>query len=145
LLEYLLRGVVPSFEPERVLTSNALIFYDLQRQEDVGIEFAANVTSKERDGKTIEIPIVATRKDGKRFAIALSGPLTDGHPADERLLQLDETTFATALIFWRVRQLPSRLQCGSPSLTGTFPTCRVGLTLSVDRCKADIAAGRAGG
>jgi hypothetical protein len=34
------------------------------------------------------VPILATRNDGKQFAIALSGPLTDGHPADARLLEL---------------------------------------------------------
>jgi hypothetical protein len=33
-------------------------------------------------GVSVTAPILATRKDRKRFAIALSGPLTSGHPAD---------------------------------------------------------------
>jgi hypothetical protein len=44
------------------------------------------------------VPILATRKDGKQFAIALSGPLTTGHPADASLLQLLKTAGAPELI-----------------------------------------------
>src|SRR5712692_2214978 len=32
-------------------------------------------------GANVTLPILATRKNGKQFAIALSGPLTPGHPA----------------------------------------------------------------
>ena len=44
------------------------------------------------------MPILATRKDGKRFVIALSGPLTSGHPADAGLLDLGKAADAPKLI-----------------------------------------------
>lgn len=46
----------------------------------------------------ITIPILATRKDGKEFAIALSGPLTTGYPADTALLTLSATPGVPELI-----------------------------------------------
>ena len=44
------------------------------------------------------MPILATRKNGKQFAIALSGPLTPGHPADASLLGLKKATGVTLIV-----------------------------------------------
>lgn len=90
LLEYLLSGKVKPFDIERLNRSGTVLLQDLQRQHELEITFAVNEVVTGKDGKPIRIPILATRKDGARFAVALSGPLTDGHPADERLRQLSE-------------------------------------------------------
>jgi len=83
LLEYLLNGEVPQFDRERLRRSTGWLSRDLQRQGgDTKYEEGASVSC---GGVEITTPILATRSDGKQFAIALSGPLTSGHPADNAL------------------------------------------------------------
>ena len=88
LLEYLLSGKLPAFDKARLSTSTALLFADLQRQLDNTVKLETNVQLKGMSGKSLSVPILATRVDGKRFAIALSAPLTAAHPADAELLDL---------------------------------------------------------
>jgi hypothetical protein len=98
LLEYLLTGQLPQFNPARLQKSTAWLSNDLRRQGDPKMTYQDGVKLSVRKGLSVMVPILATRKDGKRFAIALSGPLTPGHPADAQLLELDKATGAPELI-----------------------------------------------
>ncbi len=103
LLEYLLTGTLPEFDVERLKTSTALLYRDLLRQGDGSIDFKANVMVSVAGAKDTEIPILAVAKSGKRFAVALSGPLTVDHPAEASIRALREK--ATDLHFIVVNEL----------------------------------------
>jgi ATP-dependent helicase YprA (DUF1998 family) len=92
LLEYLLTGTLPEFDPERLKNSTDLLYRDLLRQDDGSIDFKAKVRVSIADARDTEIPILAVTKSGKRFAIALSGPLTVDHPAEASIRELREKT-----------------------------------------------------
>jgi hypothetical protein len=98
LLEYLLTGQLPKFNPTRLQKSTAWLSNDLRRQAEPGMTYQDNFQFPAGKGASVAVPILATRKDGKQFAIALSGPLTAGHPADANLLQLGKTAEAPELI-----------------------------------------------
>jgi hypothetical protein len=89
LLEYLLTGQLPKFDAVRVQKSTELLFNDLARQGDPGISYQEQVPIIV-DGRRATVPILATRKDGARYIVALSGPLSEGRPADASLA--DSTT-----------------------------------------------------
>ena len=88
LLEYLLTGTLPEFDAERLKNSTALLYRDLLRQDDGSIDFKANVLVNVAGANDTEVPILAVTKSGKRFAIALSGPLTTDHPAESSIIEL---------------------------------------------------------
>ncbi|TCL68448.1 DEAD/DEAH box helicase [Rhizobium sp. BK251] len=90
LLEYLVNGVVAPFNPDRIRRSTTVLHDDLQRKSD-DFDFKLYHPIDVAGHGQIEIPILATAKDGRQFAIALSGALTDGHAAEPALagLQLD--------------------------------------------------------
>ena len=88
LLEYLLTGTLSEFDVERLKTSTALLYQDLLRQGDGSIDFKANVMVSVAGAKNTEVPILAVSKNGKRFAIALSGPLTVDYPAESSIREL---------------------------------------------------------
>lgn len=90
LLEYLLAGALPEFDPHRLWKSTSLLYHDLLRQDDPVVDFAASVPVTVAGMGDIELPISAVRRDGKRFAIALSGPLTNDHAADPGIRRLRE-------------------------------------------------------
>jgi hypothetical protein len=92
LLEYLLTGTLPEFDAERLKNSTALLYRDLLRQDDGSIDFKANATVSVAGAKDTEVPILAIAKSGKRFAIALSGPLTTDHPAESSIVELRKKT-----------------------------------------------------
>lgn len=92
LLEYLLTNVPPEFDAERLKNSTALLYNDLVRQGDGGVDFEANSNVTVAGAGDFEIPILAVKKSGKRFAIALSGPLTTDNPADPAISELREKT-----------------------------------------------------
>jgi hypothetical protein len=81
LLEYLLNGEQPRFNPARLQSSTALLYNDLRRQcpEETRFELDAPLSI---DGAMLTAPILTETPAGERFIIALSGPLTDDHPAD---------------------------------------------------------------
>jgi ATP-dependent helicase YprA (DUF1998 family) len=83
LLEYLLTGQLPAFEPQRLAASTELLYADLQRQGDPDTRYELGKTSG-----GVDIPILATRRNGGAFAVALSPPLSVDHPADERLVDI---------------------------------------------------------
>lgn len=90
LLEYLLNGEQPTFDPERLRTSTELLCNDLKRQSDGSFtyELGGRITY---DGTTITAPIVARSATGKVSVVALSGPLTSDHPADTSIQELQES------------------------------------------------------
>jgi hypothetical protein len=97
LMEYLLTGQLPEFDPARLQKSTTWLSNDLRRQGgDTAFQDGVQISVGKR--ARITVPILATRKNGKQFAIALSGPLTTNHPADARLLELNRTTRAPELI-----------------------------------------------
>lgn len=90
LLEYLLNGEAPGFNAARLQASTALLAHDLQRQADGSIEFQVNVPVS-AGTETVTAPILATTSGGSKSIVALSGPLTDGHPADPHLAALRDS------------------------------------------------------
>ena len=96
LLEYLTSGTLPEFNLARLQKSTSWLSNDLRRQAEPGLTYQDSVQVAVGKGASVTAPILATRKDGKHFAIALSGPLTTGHPAN--LLQLPKTAGAPELI-----------------------------------------------
>ena len=92
LLQYLLTGTLSEFDEKRLKDSTALLYRDLLRQGDGSVDFKAGATVSVKRIGNIEIPILATRKNGERFAIALSGPLTTDHPAAPSIRDLHKKT-----------------------------------------------------
>lgn len=87
LLEYLLNGEAPGFNAKRLHNSTVLLAHDLQRQADGSFTFQTDASINTGIGE-VTAPILATGSGGRRAVIALSGPLTDGHPADPRIAEL---------------------------------------------------------
>jgi hypothetical protein len=98
LLEYLLTGQLPEFNQARLRKSTAWLSSDLRRQGKAETTYQDGVGISVRKGASVIVPILATRKDKRQFAIALSGPLTSGHPADGSLLELGKVADAPELI-----------------------------------------------
>jgi len=90
LLEYLLTGTLPEFDEQRLKNSTALLYRDLLRQGDGSVDFEADAKVSVRDLGEIEVPILARKNGGERFAIALSGALTTDHPAAPSIRELRE-------------------------------------------------------
>jgi Domain of unknown function (DUF1998)/Helicase conserved C-terminal domain len=97
LLEYLLTGQLPQFDEARLWKSTTWLFNDLKRQGDPEMTYEEAVQMTVGRVK-ITAPILATRKDGQQFVIALSGPLTEGYPADSSLVDLRKKAVALELI-----------------------------------------------
>jgi hypothetical protein len=88
LLEFLLTGSLPSFNPARVADSTTLLYNDLLRQSDDSAKYELAITVSVAGLGKVTVPILATRKDGQRFVIALAAPLTNDYAADESVRQL---------------------------------------------------------
>ena len=86
LLEYLVTGRRPGFNAERLHGSTVLLYHDLLRQGLTGVEFELGAQLDNESGGLVA-PILATTNSGKRFIIALSGPLTSGHPVDPAIAE----------------------------------------------------------
>ena len=82
LLEYLLTGELTEFSRNRLRSSTALLYNDLCRQAPPRVVFSMDLPVSATDGVALTAPILAEGTDGQRFVIALSAPLTPGHPAD---------------------------------------------------------------
>ena len=81
LLEYLLDGELTEFSSERLQSSTILLYNDLCRQAPQGMQFSMDALVS-FGGTTLKAPILADVTGGRQFVIALSAPLTPGHPAD---------------------------------------------------------------
>ena len=86
LIEYLLTGEQPRFNPERLRRSTALLYHDLQRQEVDSIKFERDVPISTEKG-VLTAPILARTATGLEFIIALSSPLMTDHPADPAIAE----------------------------------------------------------
>lgn len=81
LLEYLITGDAVGFNRERLQNSTRLLANDLERQSDGNFTFELDA-AVETEGGTIIAPILASAPGDRQAIIALSGALTDDHPAD---------------------------------------------------------------
>lgn len=88
LLEFLLTGVLPSFNAVRIADSQSLLYKDLSRQSDDGAKYEFDAPISVAGIGEVTVPILATRKDGKRFVVALSAPLTSDYAANEWVRQI---------------------------------------------------------
>jgi len=92
LLEYLLNGESPQFNPIRIRNSTLLLAHDLHRQSDGSMNIQTDAFVNTTNGP-VSVPILVTMPEGRQLIIALSGPLTDGHPADPCISELLESGF----------------------------------------------------
>ncbi|WP_425063511.1 DEAD/DEAH box helicase [Pyruvatibacter mobilis] len=90
LLEYLLTGQNLGFSAERLEQSTALLLNDLLRRDEGVATFEAGSKITYGNGRSVTAPILAECK-GRKFVIALSGPLTTGHPADPAIAELRDS------------------------------------------------------
>jgi ATP-dependent helicase YprA (DUF1998 family) len=81
LLEYLVKGATAPFDSDRIRNSTTVLCDDLKRKGD-GFDIRLFEQVDVPGHGIVEVPILAVGKDGERYAIALSGALTDGHAAD---------------------------------------------------------------
>ncbi|ADJ29891.1 DEAD/DEAH box helicase [Nitrosococcus watsonii] len=91
LLEYLLAGQHPGFNTQRLKNSIELLLNDLLRRNEGVVTFHENAEIKYGVGKTAKAPILA-EYEGKKFVIALSRPLTAGHPSDPLIADLRDSS-----------------------------------------------------
>jgi ATP-dependent helicase YprA (DUF1998 family) len=98
LAEYLLTASLKDFDPQRLQTSTTLLYNDLLRQGLGGVTFETNVKFPVAGHGPVEVPILAVSSAGERFAIALSGPLTNDHPAVAGLPELVEQIDLTLIV-----------------------------------------------
>ena len=82
LLKYLITGKLTEFSRDRLRSSTALLYNDLCRQACPNVRFSMNAPVSAASGATLTAPTLAERADGQQVVIALSAPLTPGHPAD---------------------------------------------------------------
>ncbi len=97
LLRYLLAGVHPEFDPERLQSSSTRLYHDLLRQcnEDIKFSLGTPVTIA---GRTLTAPILAEMVPERKAIIALSAPLTPDYPSDSTLAELDLSDHPVSLI-----------------------------------------------
>lgn len=87
LLEYLLSGQHPGFNEQRLKSSTTLLINDLKRRCDEDISFTAGAEITYNSDTKASVPILA-KVGEKKFVVALSGPLTTGHPADAEVAEI---------------------------------------------------------
>ena len=85
LVEYLLTGNLPEFDAQRLQSSTTLLYNDLLRQGLTGTTFEAGVNLTAAGGEQVKVPILVTGEGEQRFIVALSGPLTNDHPAESAI------------------------------------------------------------
>lgn len=96
LLDYLVSGRLPRFDPTRLRKSTDQLFADLVRQDKGGADYQRNADVS-TGGKTVVVPILAVRASDQ-VAVGLSGPLTPDYPADESLAQLRQSGFPVFVV-----------------------------------------------
>lgn len=98
LLEYLLTDTLAGFDEQRLVTSTTLLCNDLLRQGDANFSYKTGIRTAVKGIGEVVIPILATVKNGRRYAISLSSPLTTGHPVDPLLKEACEKTGDTLIV-----------------------------------------------
>ena len=84
LLEYLLTGELAEFSSERLQSSTTLLYNDLCRQSVPDVRFSTDAAVSAHPA--FNAPILAEVSGGRQYAIALSAPLSPGHPADPNVV-----------------------------------------------------------
>ncbi|QBM74846.1 DUF1998 domain-containing protein [Sphingomonas sp. AAP5] len=90
LLEFLISDQMQPFSPKRVTASTRVLLLDLERRLDTRVIYEADATVTVDGMGEVSAPILATVPDGRRFVIALTGPLTSDHPADPLIAEMQE-------------------------------------------------------
>jgi len=90
LIEYLLDGDLPGFNPARLRSSTRLLANDLQRHLQTGWTCEVDAPFDGPSGRVVA-PILLTDPLGMAHVVALSGPLTDGQPTDPAIARLLES------------------------------------------------------
>jgi ATP-dependent helicase YprA (DUF1998 family) len=111
LLEYVLTGKLPPFDPSRLRTSTALLASDLLRQGGLQIDYQDSFRLPGTDRKHVGPAMLVKRADGKEFLVALSGPLTEELAADPAMRAIDKD-----------RNYPSVILINELLVRGNLPT-----------------------
>lgn len=90
LLEFLITDHMQPFSPQRIAASTRVLMLDLERGAGNGVEYKADAIVSVSGLGEVVVPILATAPDGRRFVVALAGPLTGDHPADPHIAELRE-------------------------------------------------------
>ncbi len=85
LARFILTGEMPRFDIERVQKSTEALYQDLIRNQTDGIHYSLKSSTDGSDSKGV---ILAVRKDGKKYAIAICGPLTPEIPANTEVKKI---------------------------------------------------------
>ncbi|MCC7134184.1 MAG: DEAD/DEAH box helicase [Gemmatimonadales bacterium] len=94
LLRFLLTGVVPALDFDRLRRSTDVLFQDLERRAIEGLRLERDAVVTVSGVGDVVAPILATGPGG-RFVIGLHGPLTPDEPPDASIRDLKE--FAAGL------------------------------------------------
>lgn len=89
LLRYLVRGEEPQLNELRIEQAADRLFADLSRQGLDGTDFQRHTTVEIAGIGEVKAPIVAS-SDSRELIVAIHGPLTPDHPADEGLINAKE-------------------------------------------------------
>jgi hypothetical protein len=98
LLEFLITGTLPDFYTDRLKESTALLCGDSLRQGFEGFNFKADAELMLKGKNKIAVPILATAKDGRQIAIALSAPVAINYPDAASIRQLQETAEVRVIV-----------------------------------------------
>lgn len=98
LLRFLLDGTAPSLDAARLERSTNLLYQDIQRQGIEGLTLEKSKSVLVPGLSSVVAPILATNRTGRRFVIALHGPLTPDTPSDDGLRELKEFSVAIPVI-----------------------------------------------
>lgn len=96
LIKYLL-GETNPFNNEKLPQATEILFHDLKRQSDSGINFSLNAKLS-INGEVMNAPILAETNNGKKIIISLTGPLTPNLLPDPKLNRLDSIANSIKLI-----------------------------------------------
>jgi ATP-dependent helicase YprA (DUF1998 family) len=89
LLNYLLKGALPTLDDNRLRGSRDLLYEDLQRQGDPDLTFERDTIINVPGLGACRAPILATR-DGRQTVIDLTWPLTPDYPITDDVRELRE-------------------------------------------------------
>ncbi len=90
LTRYLLDGIVPELDEQRVEDLSDLLFLDLERQDPPGLTFERHGTFSVPGLGEMQAPILAKHDDGTSFVIDITGPLTPQYSGKDGVRKLME-------------------------------------------------------
>lgn len=90
LLSYLLTGIEPEWDSERIEASLDILYTDLQRQGVEGLTVGRRSQLDVPGVGLVQAPILLSGKDGSRRILDVTGALTPGKPAHREIQELQE-------------------------------------------------------